>query len=203
MKIPIHYTTPAVPRASDSFTGNQNPVASRPGRSDTVSISQAGREKLNLSKNSDTRIPGDKEWAARIELLIANDKKFADLWAKQNCGVGLTSAELDYLEKKSDLPNTMAFLSTDERRLYDELITKGNRDAADGISAIAHIRFGGLIGGESRVAYDPNNTAITPENIRRFFMGSILDPYGVIQSRLQTLANYMEGRTIVPEQSVA
>ena len=129
------------------------------------------------------------------DYLWANDPGLAAIQAKRqaNPNYSFTAAELDHAQKVTGLVNTMANLSPAEKDLYDKAVASGNKEAAAGIGEIGLIRMmGHMAGGANGTTYDPINTAITPENIRKYFCYSIVDPSGKAQSQFHALVQYLE-----------
>jgi len=136
--------------------------------------------------------------AADMDFLLTNDTKLAEITDKQNRGMGLTSSEVDYEQKARGFVNTMALLSPAEKALYDKAVASGNPQAAAGISQIAFIRtMGHSAGGAEGTTYDPINTAITAENIEKYFRYSIVDPGGKSQAKFQALIQYLQNNPVV------
>jgi hypothetical protein len=132
-----------------------------------------------------------------MNYLITNDPKLAAIYAKinQNNGSGnLTAEELDYQQKTIGFVNSMAYLSPDEKATYNKMVASGNTAAAGGMSVIAFERatLGHTASTGDGATYDPINTAITPENILKYFSQSIGDPTGKTQSQFQALIQYLQ-----------
>lgn len=204
------YFTTAVAHSSSL---RQNPIASPANISDSVHISQAGRETLAASSSSNAANI-EKSVEARLaeirargpinrsqedqDFLFANDKRLAEITAQGKPPEQLTADELDYLQKATGLVNTFANLSSAEKALYDKAVASGNTDAAAGIVQIALIRMGGhLAGGANGTTYDPLNTEITAANIEKYFSHSIVDPTGKAQSRFQALIQFLQDNPVV------
>jgi hypothetical protein len=135
--------------------------------------------------------------AEENDYLWTNDPGLAAIKAKSeaNPNYSFTAAELDHAQKTTGLVNTMANLSLAEKDLYDKAVASGNKEAAAGIGEIGLIRMmGHMAGGASGTTYDPINTAITPENIVKYFMNTSQDPSGRVQSQFQALINFLENR---------
>ncbi len=147
--------------------------------------------KLAQIKSRDAMSRSQEDW----DYLFANDKRLAEIDERRiKDPRTITAADEDYEQKARGLVNTMAYLSPAEKALYDKAIASGNTDAAAGLAQIALIRTGGhLAGGANGTTYDPMNTAITAENIRKYFSYSIVDPSGKAQSQFQALISFLEG----------
>lgn len=142
-------------------------VGASPGDTTQVSISEAGQAAVASSEASATR------------------PKSAD---------ELTASELDAAQKKGGFVNTMAYLSPAEKALYDEAVAKGDSKAATGLAQIALIRTGGMAAGQGGSTYDPDQTAITAENISQYFRHSIVDQDGNSDPPFDALTRFLEGR---------
>jgi apolipoprotein N-acyltransferase len=132
-----------------------------------------------------------------MNYLINNDPKLAAIYAKINQNNGssnLTAEELDYQQKTIGFVNSMASLSPAEKATYDKMVASGNTAAAAGMSVIAFERatLGHTASTKDGVTYDPTSTAITPENIVKYFSQSFSDPTGKIQSQFQALIQYLQ-----------
>lgn len=109
---------------------------------------------------------------------------------------GLQTAEdLDRMQKAGGLVNTMANLSPDEKKLYNELVAQGNTEAVRGMNLLALSRMGG---GEVTLpdgtSFDPAKTAITPENIRKLFSQMFVSNDGQDARSFEALASYLDAR---------
>ena len=176
---------------SNTFTANSSsverkyPAAEASNIADKITISSEARKKL-ISQQY-----GSYEYSKRIESLNASDHKFAEIRERQNKGIGISSSEMDYMEKANGLPNTMAFLNSKEKGLYDKLVLESNTKAAAGIYAIANIRAGGILGSKNIPNYDPNNTSITPNNIKDFFIHSFSSKSEANKDQFNSLIDYL------------
>lgn len=161
------------------------------------SANDAGVEaRLNQIKNK----PAVERSAADTEYLLANDKRLAEINAKDP--QTLTADEVDYQQKAGGFVNTMANLSTAEKALYDELVAAGNYAAVEGMNLIALARQG-MSGQQVTLPdgsnFDPTTTEITAENIRKLFTQMFVDSDGSAARRLEALAGYLERRTAADE----
>lgn len=178
--------------------------------SSKITISQEARDALASAQNA--AVPaGQKAIEARLarikssdalsrseedrKFVLDNDQRLAEITAKD---MGkLTADELDYLQKAGGFVNTMKNLSSAEKALYDELVAKGENEAAAAISSIALIReMGHTAGGANGTTYDPLETKITGENILKFFRHSIVDASGKADSQFQALTEYLQNRPV-------
>ena len=173
--------------------------------STSVRISQAGQAALSASQSSTASVDARlaeiqrkglvNRSAEDTEYLWKNEPGLAAIQEKQkaNPNYSPTAAELDHMQKATGFVNTMANLSPAEKDLYDKAIASGNQEAAAGIGQIALIRMmGHMAGGAPGTTYDPLNTAITPENIKRYFSYSIVDPSGKAQEQFQALIQFLQ-----------
>jgi hypothetical protein len=197
--------------ATNVFTAQPQTSSQAANVADSVTISQAARDALAASATTtdstsaavDAKLkqivaegPLNRS-AEDMNYLITNDPKLAAIYAKtnQNNGSGnLTAEELDYQQKTIGFVNTMAYLSPAEKSSYDKMVASGNTAAAAGMSDIAFERatLGHTAATADGVTYDPINTAITPENIVKYFSQSIGDPTGKTQSQFQALIQYLQ-----------
>ena len=188
-------------------------AASAANTAGTVTISQAAREALAAFEASASPSAGSNSVEAKLaeikskdavartaddtEYLFAHDQKLAAIRDKINANNGastLTAEELDYQQKAGGFVNTMASLSPAEKATYDKMVASGNTAAAAGMSAIAFERatLGHTASTKDGVAYDPTSTAITPDNIVKYFSQSFSDPTGKMQSQFQALIQYLQ-----------
>ncbi|PKO45197.1 MAG: hypothetical protein CVU29_08605 [Betaproteobacteria bacterium HGW-Betaproteobacteria-22] len=190
---PLYASTTAY--KSNSSEAISTRITATEKSTDKVSISQNALTEARLAeiKSKDGMSRSQEEW----DFLFANDKILGEITEKTNKSPGsLTSAEIDYAQKARGLVNTMAFLSPDEKALYDKMVASGNTEAAFGLNNIAFIRAAGsLAGGEGGANYDPRNTAITADNIMRYFSHSIVDPSGNAQRQFQALIQFLQNNT--------
>lgn len=209
---------PSLLSSSLSSRYASTPLLTAPDRpfkvADTVTISEAAQKtlaslgdgtfsgsaatnaidaKLAHIKSRDAVSRSQEDW----DYLFANDKKLAEIDARRiKDPRSITAADEDYEQKARGFVNTMAYLSPAEKALYDKAIASGNTDAAAGLAQIALIRTGGhLAGGANGTTYDPIETAITADNINKYFSNSIVDPSGKAQSQFQALVDFLKGNT--------
>lgn len=212
MIIQPNYATAAMPASRNAYGERQNFAVQAVSRSDTVSISQAARNALAASATEDAqsveaRLAEIKSkniitrTAEDMEYLYAHDDKLAAIRDKSNRAAGsLTSSEIDYVQKTVGFVNTMAYLSADEKQMYDDLVSSGNTEAAAGLGQIAFLRatMGHSAGGANDTSYDSIDTAITAENIANYFMHSFADKTGTATAQLQALKQYLETHPASP-----
>lgn len=170
----------------------------------TATISQAAQDALassNASNEIDVQLAAikAKDPMSRtpddVAFMQANDPKLAANLYKINHNIPLTSAEIDYDQKTMGFVNSFALLSDDEKALYDKAVASGNQEAAAGISVIAMIRtLGHTAGGKEGTTYDPIDTEITADNVRRYFSYSIVDATGKAQSQFDALIRFLESQ---------
>lgn len=181
--------------------GRQIAAATPATLADKVSISSAARALLASDAGVEARLeqikskPAVERSAADTEYLLANDKRLAEIRAKDP--QTLTADEVDYQQKAGGFVNTMANLSSAEKALYDEMVAAGNYAAVEGMNLIALARDG--MGGRQVTlpdgsSFDPTTTEISPENIRKLFTAMFVDSDGASAKRLAALAGYLEQR---------
>lgn len=163
---------------------------------DKISISQAAQEKLANDKSSETGFTGFKGSIEHLEHLMATDERFAALMNKND----RTSLELGYMASVTGLPHALSHLSPKEVAMHDELIEKGNQNAALGLQHISGIRSGIILG--PSLSYDPSGKEITPDNIRDYFSQSITDKSGVTQRHFEALASYLDQKQFNVEETI-
>lgn len=171
---------------------------------DRINISEAARAALASSGNSiqqsvEARLAEIKtkealeRTDAENKYVLENDVKFRELIEKGSDN--LTAAEMDYFQKAAGFVNTMAYLSDDEKQLYDDVVANGNHAAAAALGNIGILRLGGhTAAGMGDTTYDPINTAITAENILKYFRHSVIDESGKAEADFMALARYLENR---------
>lgn len=146
--------------------------------------------------------PGVERSEADYEYLRTYDKRFVELQEKMRASGlegfdSLTAEEVDYMQKAGGFVNTMAYLSPCEKALYDELVAKGNHEAAHALNLVGMSRIG--MGGQqvslpNGRTFDPTATDVTADNIRNLFKLMFVDPSGNTDRQFEALASYMEGR---------
>ncbi len=182
--------------------GRQIAAATPATLADKVSISSAARALLASDAGVEARLeqikskPAVERSAADTEYLLANDKRLAEIRAKDP--QTLTADEVDYQQKAGGFVNTMANLSSAEKALYDEMVAAGNNAAVEGMNLIALARDG--MGSQQVTlpdgsSFDPTTTEISPENIRKLFTAMFVDSDGSSAKRLAALAGYLEQRS--------
>ncbi len=211
-------------KAFAAYAAMKTPVAQRQpfasasaNIADTVSISDAAKAMFANSQAAtqgqeiQNRLdaikakPGVERTAEDMEYLAKNDKRYAELMGKMNkindSGLdgfdALTADEVDYMQKAAGFVNTMAELSPKEKALYDEMVSKGNHEAAHGLMLVALSR-NGMRGQQVTLpngrTFDPGNTEVTAENIRNLFRLMFVDPSGATDRQFEALASYLETR---------
>jgi len=118
---------------------------------------------------------------------------------QKEAGADLPKAdELDKMQKSGGFVNTMAELSASEKALYDELISKGKSDAAQGLLLVGMSRVGmngqqiTLPNGE---AFDPTKTEVTATNIRGLFKYAFVGNDGYTDRIFDALAAALDKKT--------
>lgn len=107
------------------------------------------------------------------------------------------SEELDQIQKSGGFVNTMAELSSEEKALYDELISNGESEAAQGLLLIAMSRIG-MKGQQIRLqngdVFDPINTEVTAKNVRNLFKYAFIGNDGHTDHIFDALALALDKR---------
>ncbi|MDD5212452.1 MAG: hypothetical protein PHV62_08560 [Sulfuricurvum sp.] len=107
------------------------------------------------------------------------------------------SEELDQIQKSGGFVNTMAELSLGEKALYDEFISNGESEAAQGLLLIGMSRIGmkdqqiQLPNGD---IFDPINTEVTSKNVRNLFKYAFIGNDGHTDHVFDTLALALDKR---------
>jgi hypothetical protein len=192
----------------------QTMPASTATLADRVSISDAARaqfaaaDKTTANAEVEKRIaeiksrPNVERSPADFEYLEKHDQRYAELLEKiQAHGMNgyevLTADELDYMQKASGMVNTMAYLSSGEKALFDEMVAQGNREAATGLLLVGMSRIGmegqqvTLPNGQS---FDPTGTEVTATNVRNLFKYLFVDPSGTTDRSFEALASFLDKR---------
>lgn len=125
------------------------------------------------------------------EFLLKHDARLAAIFAQRNSGGRISADDEDYSQRATGMVNTFAQLSDSEKALYDRAVASGNQAAADAIALIALTRIGTDTAASTNSSYNPRHTAITPENITRYFSSSILDTDGSHAARFQALSDFL------------
>ena len=177
---------------------------------DSVTISDAAKDLLSKTESSianDEAIqkqldtikakPAVERSAEEIEFVSKNDKRFAEIQEKiKNNGFeSLKADDMDYVQKAAGMVNTMAMLSTKEKALYDDLISKGNHEAARGLMLVGMSRIGmegQQITLENNLSFNPIDTELTAETIRNLFKHVFVSDSKNTDSAFDALASYLE-----------
>lgn len=192
----------SIPATAGKYFATAMLATAQTDATDTVTISKAAQDALassNASNEIDAQLAAIKakdpmsRTPEDVAFMQANDPKLAANLYKMNHNIPLTAAEIDYDQKTMGFVNSFALLSDNEKALYDKAVASGNQEAAAGISVIAMIRtLGHTAGGKDGTTYDPINTEITADNVRRYFSYSIVDPTGKAQSQFDALVRFLE-----------
>lgn len=125
------------------------------------------------------------------EFLLKHDARLAAIFAQRNAGGRISADDEDYSQRATGMVNTFAQLSDSEKALYDRAVASGNQAAADAIALVALTRLGTDTAASANGSYNPRHTAITPENITRYFSSSIQDTDGSHAIRFQALRDFL------------
>lgn len=198
-----------------SLVQRQASPANAANYAEKVSISDAAKA---LISNSQTTGTADSEIQKRLaviksrpaversgadyEYLSKYDKRFIELQDKiKASGLdgfdSLTADEVDYMQKAGGFVNTMSYLSPGEKALYDDMVARGNREAAHGLLLVGMSRIG--MGGQQVTlpngkSFDPLTTEVTADNIRNLFKFMFVDPSGSTDRQFDALASYLDQR---------
>ena len=181
---------------------------------DSVTISDSAKALLSNSQSStinDQAIqkqldaiktkPAVERSAEEVEFVSQNDKYFSEIKEKiKNNGFeSLKADEVDYVQKAGGLVNTMAMLSPKEKSLYDDMVSKGDYQAAQGLMLVGMSRIGmegQQVTLENNLSFSPIDTELTAETIRNFFKHMFVSDSGNTDSAFDALASYLEQNKI-------
>jgi hypothetical protein len=193
------YTTPGAAASRPKGLGAFLPAGSQGGET-RVSISDEAKA-LGMASSDEIQAklaaiqarPGAARVEGDTEFLLAHDPLFAAIAKKPDAA--RTAEEHDYMQKAGGFVNTMANLSPDEKKLYNELVAQGNTEAVRGMNLLALSRMGGgevmLPNGQT---FDPQKTEITPANIRNFFSQMFSGNDDSDARSFEALASYLESK---------
>ena len=194
-----------------SSVQRQTSPASAANLAERVSISDAAKALLGSSQaaTQDAAVqrridaikatPNVERTQADFDYLAENDTRFAEIQEKMKVSGNdsLTSDEVDYLQKAGGFVNTMAELTPGERALYDELVSQGNSEAANGLMLVGMSRIG-MSGQQVKLpngqSFDPATTEVTAANIRNLFKFMFVDGSGSTDRQFDALASYLDKR---------
>ena len=183
------YTAGAsTPVKSSQDSSDSRPAALVVGTSVSISNEAAVRARFDgiVSK------PATQRTEADTAFLQKNDNKFADILAKDVDK--RTADDIDYMQKTGGLVNTMANLSPGEKKLYDELVAKGDTEAVRGMNLVALSRVGGgNVTLPNGAVFDPAKTELTAKNVRDLFSQMFVGTDGQDQRSFDALASYLDG----------
>ena len=119
----------------------------------------------------------------------------------------LSSDEVDYMQKATGAVNTMSYLSSKERALYDEMASKGEGKAAGALMLVGMSR----IGMEGQTVTLPNGKTfnstsmeVTANSIKNFYKYMFIDSDGrpdkQIDKQFEALASYLDKRSVTSYQ---
>lgn len=183
----------------------ESPVHSRPGG--TAAVNEActalSGTRVSFSDQAQALSGSDTSPDASLESIKAkpaaqrspeeaaivqpHDARFAEIAAKDP--QTRTADEVDYIQKAGGLVNTMANLSPDERMLYDDLVAKGDTEAVRGLNLVALSRMGrGEVTLPDGRRFDPDQTAITADNVRALFSRMFVGADGQDSRSFEALA---------------
>ncbi len=183
------YATNAPASARKSEGGAGEGVVPNGGTS--ISISDEANVKSRIDEIAAK--PATQRTEADVDFLHKNDKRLAESLSKSPDQ--RTAEDVDQLQKAGGLVNTMANLSPAEKKLYDELVAKGDTEAVRGMNLIALSRMGGAeVTLSNGTVFDPGKTELTARNVRELFSQVFVGADGQDQRSLEALAKYLDGR---------
>lgn len=211
---------------SDSYTlkSKQHSVASSESNSvanstdssyiDSLTISDAAKALLSNPQSSTTNDeaiqkqlnaikvkPAVERSAEEIEFISKNDKRLAEIHEKikNNSFESLKADDMDYVQKAAGMVNTIAMLSPKEKAFYDDMVTKGDYEAARGLMLVGMSRIGmegQQVTLENNLSFSPIDTELTAETIRNLFKQMFVSDNGNTDSAFDALASYLEKNKI-------
>ena len=145
--------------------------------------------------------PAVQRSAEETEFVSQNDKRFGEIKEKiKNNGFeSLKANDMDYAQKAGGFVNTMAMLSPKEKALYDDMVTKGDYEAAQGLMLVGMSRIGmegQQVTLENNLSFSPIDTELTAETIRNLFKHMFVSDDRNTDSAFDALASYLEQNKI-------
>jgi len=199
-------------KTQSNTLARQNMPTATASLADKVSISNAARAQFDAANKTTASAevqqkiaeiksrPNVERSPADFEYLEKHDQRFRELLEKVKVNGGseaLMADELDYFQKATGAVNTMAYLSSGEKALFDEMVAQGNREAATGLLLVGMSRIGmegqqvTLPNGQS---FDPTSTEVTAANVRNLFKYLFVDPSGSTDRSFEALASFLDKR---------
>lgn len=137
--------------------------------------------------------PATQRSKEEFEFVQKHDTKLAEIVAKDPNSQ--TAEEINYMQQASGFVNTMANLSPQERKLYDELVANGDTEAVRAMGLIAMSRMAdGDVALANGVTFDPSKTEITSSNVKRLFSQLFANEDGADSRSFDALAKYLDSR---------
>lgn len=177
---------------------------------DSVTISDAAKALLSQSQSStvnDQAIqkqldaikakPAVERSAEEMEFVSQNDKRFTEIQEKikSNGFESLKADDMDYMQKAGGFVNTMAMLSPKEKSLYDDMVSKGDYQAAQGLMLVGMSRMGmegQQVTLENNLSFSPIDTELTAEAIQNFFKHMFVSDSRNTDAAFDALSSYLE-----------
>lgn len=200
---------------SDSYTSKNKQQSSSESNSlatstdssytDSLTISDAAKALLSTTNNEAVQKqldaiktkPAVERSAEETEFVSQNDMRFTEIKEKiKNNGFeSLKADDMDYAQKAGGFVNTMAMLSPKEKDLYDDMVTKGDYEAAQGLMLVGMSRIGmegQQVTLENNLSFSPIDTQLTAETIRNLFTNIFVSDDRNTDSAFDALASYLE-----------
>ncbi|MFT7724052.1 MAG: hypothetical protein QM788_14690 [Roseateles sp.] len=135
--------------------------------------------------------PAVQRSSEEVAFVQANDGQLAGILAKDP--QTRTADNISQVQQAGGFVNTMAKLSADEKRLYDDLVAQGDSEAVRAMNLVALSRTGT---GEATLPagqrFDPGKTAITADNVRQLFSQMFVSGDGRDAKSFDALAKVLD-----------
>lgn len=182
---------------TDSFTISDVAKALLSNSQSSATNDEAIQKQLDAIKAKPAVERSDEE----TEFISKNDKRLAEIREKiKNNGFeSLKADDMDYVQKAAGMVNTIAMLSPKEKALYDDMVTKGDYEAARGLMLVGMSRIGmegQQVTLENNLSFNPIDTELTAETIRNLFKQIFVSDNRNTDSAFDALASYLEQNKI-------
>lgn len=182
---------------TDSFTISDVAKALLSNSQSSATNDEAIQKQLDAIKAKPAVERSDEE----TEFISKNDKRLAEIREKiKNNGFeSLKADDMNYVQKAAGMVNTIAMLSPKEKALYDDMVTKGDYEAARGLMLVGMSRIGmegQQVTLENNLSFNPIDTELTAETIRNLFKQIFVSDNRNTDSAFDALASYLEQNKI-------
>ena len=206
-------------RTPQTTSATQEAPAAMPASGDPVSISEEARQLSASGAQANDREVQDRLAAIKAkpavqrtqadrDFLNRNDTRLKDIQARLAAsGQGpesLKADDLEYMQVASGMVNTMGNLTQQERQLYDQLVSSGNQEAAQGLRMVALAR----VGQQGSVTLpDGRNLDLRAElssySVRNLYSQMFADSDGSIGRAFNALAQALDQRSTAAAKATA